>query len=191
MSRLPHVWGATSAEVLRDYPADGLLRGRTTAMTRAVAVAAPQPLSWRWLCQIAVSPYSYDLLDNRGRRSPRELTPGADDLYVGKLMMIFEITSFEPGHHWTGVTTPAAARLFGPVAVTYAAEPGGPDGTDGSDGQESRMVCRLVCQVEGRAARVRAPLLAWGDLVMMRKELLTLKRLAERDAGRSGASLPS
>ncbi|MDP2772762.1 MAG: hypothetical protein Q8O61_04320 [Nocardioides sp.] len=182
MNRLPAVWGATSDEVLRDYPADRLLHGRTAAMTRAVAVDAPQPLSWRWLCQISVAPYSYDLLDNRGRRSPRELTPGADDLYVGKLMMIFEITSFEPGRHWTGVTTPAAARLFGPVAVTYAAEPGC---LDGPGGQASRMVCRLVSGVEGPVARLRAPLLAWGDLVMMRKELLTLKKLAERDARRS------
>ncbi|GEP33573.1 hypothetical protein NSZ01_13410 [Nocardioides szechwanensis] len=183
MSRLPHVWGATSDEVLRDYPADRLLDGRTTAMTRAVRVAAPRELSWRWLCQIAVAPYSYDLLDNRGRRSPRELTPGADELHVGKLMMIFRVTSYEPGHHWTGVTTPGAARLFGPVAVTYAAEP------DGSDPTASRMVCRLVSEVDGRVARVRAPLLAWGDLVMMRKELLTLKQLAERDAERSRSPL--
>lgn len=180
MSRLPDVWGATSAEVLRDYPADRLLTGRTRALTRAVPVAAPQELAWRWLCQIAVAPYSYDLLDNRGRRSPRELTPGADDLRVGQLMMIFRLTSYEPGHHWTGVTTPAASRLFGPVAVTYAAEP------DGTDATASRMVCRLVCEVEGPVARLRAPLLAWGDLVMMRKELLTLRSLAERDARRAG-----
>jgi hypothetical protein len=144
-------------------------------MTRAVAVAALQELSWRWLCQIAVAPYSYDLLDNRGRRSPRELTPGADRLEVGQLMMIFRLTSFEAGHHWTGVTTPAASRLFGPVAVTYAAE---------RDGEASRMVCRLACQVSGPLARLRLPFLAWGDLVMMRKELLTLRSLAERDAAR-------
>lgn len=192
MSRLPHVWGATPAEVLRDYPADRLLDGRTLAMTRAVPVAAPQELAWRWLCQIAVAPYSYDLLDNRGRRSPRELTPGADDLHVGKLMMIFRVTSYEPGHHWTGVTTPAAARLFGPVAVTYAAEPfetarpSPPQEPPGPDAAASRMVCRLVCEVDGPVARLRAPLLAWGDLVMMRKELLTLRSLAERDAARAG-----
>ena len=93
-------------------------------------------------------------------------------------MAIFRVTSYERGRHWTGVTTPSAARLFGPVAVTYAAEDDGPGA--------SRMVCRLVCKVEGVVARVRMPLLAWGDLVMMRKELLTLKKLAERDAARAG-----
>jgi hypothetical protein len=173
---LPYAWGTTAAEAERHYPADDLVEGPNLRMTRAVAVAAPVELSWRWLCQIAVAPYSYDWLDNRGRRSPQELTPGADDLRVGQLMMIFELTSFETDHHWTGVTTPSARRLFGRVAVTYAVEPA-------ENG--SRMLCRLVTPTKTVFSRARAHALAWGDLVMMRKELLTLKGLAERDAAHS------
>ena len=75
------------------------------------------------------------------------------------------------GHCWTGLTTPRGQRLFGPVAMTYAAEP---------DGERSRIVCRLAVAAGGRAARVRAHALAWGDLVMVRRQLLNLKRLAER-----------
>jgi len=175
MARLPYAWGTTAAEAERHYPADDLLPGVTVPMTRAVAVAAPVELSWRWLCQIAVAPYSYDWLDNRGKRSPRELTPGADQLEVGKLMMIFELTSFEDGHQWTGITTPRASRVFGRVAVTYAVEP-----TETG----SRMLCRLVTPQAGVLSRARIHALAWGDLVMMRKELLTLKELAERDSAR-------
>lgn len=173
--RLPYAWGTTTAEDERHYPADDLVEGPAVRMNRAVAVAAPVELSWRWLCQIAVAPYSYDWLDNRGRRSPRELTPGADQLEVGQLMMIFELTSFEADQHWTGVTTPAASRIFGEVAVTYAVEPGETG---------SRMVCRLVTPTKGVVSRARIHALAWGDLVMMRKELLTLRGLAERDAAR-------
>ncbi len=173
MAGLPYAWGTTAVEHARHYPADDLLPGPVVRMTRAVGVAAPVELSWRWLCQITVAPYSYDLLDNRGKRSPRELTPGADELEVGQLMMIFKLTSFETEHHWTGVITPSARRVFGSIAVTYAVEPAEAG---------SRMVCRLVAPRKGLLSRARVQALAWGDLVMMRKELLTLKSLAERDA---------
>lgn len=172
---LPLAWGATEADLARDYPADTMLSGPVLRLTRAVAVDAPPETTWRWLCQIAVAPYSYDLLDNRGRPSPSVLTPGADDLRVGQLMMIFRLTDVDPGHHWSGVTTRAASRLFGEVAVTYAAEP---------DGDGSRIVCRMLVGQAGPFEWVRSRLLAWGDLVMMRKQLLTLRALAERDARR-------
>jgi hypothetical protein len=38
--------------------------------------------------------------DNLGRRSPRELTPGLDQLQVGqRIMTIFHLASFEPDRH--------------------------------------------------------------------------------------------
>ena len=177
MTRLPLVWGATSDERQRRYPADTAVAGRATLMTRAISVAAPVDVTWRWLCQIAVAPYSYDWIDNRGRRSPRELTPGAEHLELGQTMaVVFRLVSFVDGHQWTGLTSPRGQRMFGPVAMTYAAEP---------DGEGSRIVGRLSVAADTRARRVRAYALGWGDLVMMRKQLLTLKELAERDARRA------
>jgi hypothetical protein len=123
-------------------------------------VAAPPERTWRWLCQIAVAPYSYDLIDNLGRRSPQTLTPGADRLEVGQRMaVVFRLVAFEEGHSWTAV-----ARL---AALTYAAEPAG---------AHSRIVCRVAVGSSGPFAHA----LAWGDLVMMRRQLLNLKRLAEK-----------
>jgi hypothetical protein len=143
-------------------------------MTRAIGVAAPPALTWLWLCQIAVAPYSYDLIDNWGRQSPQTLTPGADRLETGQTMaVVFRLTSCDDGHQWTALTTRRGRRLFGPVAITYAAEPDGPD---------SRIVCRLAVAAGSRLDRVRAQMLAWGDLVMMRRQLLNLKAFAERDA---------
>ena len=143
-------------------------------LTRAIPVAAPPALTWRWLCQVAVAPYSYDWIDNRGRRSPDTLTPGADRLRPGQVMaVVFRLTSYTEGHQWTALVSPRGRRLFGPVAMTYAAEP---------DGSDSRIVCRLAVAAGGPVTRVRAHALAWGDLVMMRRQLLNLKALAERDA---------
>ena len=172
-ARLPMVWGATSEEAERPYPADHLVPGGML-LTRAISVRAPADLTWRWLCQVAVAPYSYDWIDNWGRRSPQTLTPGADLLEVGQAMaVVFRLTSFEEGHHWTAITTPRGQRMFGTVAMTYAAEPDGPD---------SRIVCRIAAAARGPLARTRAHVLAWGDLVMMRRQFLNLKALAERDA---------
>ena len=162
---LPLVWGASPDQHARDDPADALVDGPVLRMTRAVAVAAPVERSWRALCQIAVAPYSYDWLDNRGHRSPRELTAG--DPAVGQRMQVFRVTDVEPGHQWTGVTIP---KVFGRTAVTYAVEP-----ADAG----SRLVCRIVTGQRGPVAWALSRLLAWGDLVMMRRQLLTLKDLAE------------
>ncbi|CAN5310926.1 hypothetical protein BH09ACT12_BH09ACT12_18840 [soil metagenome] len=167
MSGLPLVWGATPAEVVRDYPADSLIEGPAIAMTRAVSVRASVETTWRWVCQLSVAPYSYDWVDNLGRRSPRTLTPEAADLEVGqKMVMVYTLTSLEVPHQWTGI----AQRW---MAATYAveADPADPDGC--------RLVCRMVAAAPGPLTRMRAHALAWGDVVMLRKQLLTLKALAE------------
>jgi hypothetical protein len=176
MTGLPLVWGATPDERQRPYDADTAVPGQVLLMTRAISVAAPVELTWRWLCQIAVAPYSYDWIDNRGRHSPRELTPGADRLELGQTMaIVFRLASFDVGHQWTGLTTPRGEQMFGPVAMTYAAEP---------DPAGSRIVGRLAVAADTRLRRAKGYALAWGDLVMMRKQFLTLKKLAERDARR-------
>src|SRR4051794_35856049 len=112
------VWGATAQEAGRHYPADDLVPG-SLLLTRAVGVRAPVELTWRWLCQVAVAPYSYDWIDNLGRRSPDELTQGADRLEPGQMMAgVFRLTCYDDGHQWTAITGPRGERLFGPVAIT-------------------------------------------------------------------------
>ena len=135
---------------------------------RAISVNAPVLVVFRWLCQLKASPYSYDLIDNLGRRSPRELTQGLERLQVGqRFMSIFSLACFAPDEHIT-----LRSRR---TAVTYAVLAGeGP----------TRLVARVLFDPPGGSftAPITGQALALADLVMMRKQLLTLKRLAEADA---------
>jgi hypothetical protein len=167
---LPNSWGATEIETAEHYPCDEVLTGPTESWFRAVPTAAEPAAQYRWLCQLRYAPYSYDLIDNLGRRSPRTLTPGATDLAVGRPMMrIFTLADVVPSRELTlHLTDRAARRVFGDVAITYRATPG-------------RLVAKLaVGAPAGPISSARRALLAWGDLVMMRRQLLTLARLAAR-----------
>ena len=171
-------WGVTEAERADPFPCDVRCTTPDDALFRGVTVAAPGALVFRWLCQLRVAPYSYDWLDHGGRRSPPALTPGLDQLAVGQTVMtIFELIGFEPGRSLTVVNRArrGARRLFGEVWVSYLVRP--------APGSACRLLAKLLVRypptVAGAFMRRVLPL---GDLVMMRRQLLTLKRLAERDA---------
>lgn len=164
-----HTWGSTAAERAEPFPCDRQLAPPFTALFRAVDVDAPIDLTFRWLCQLRVAPYSYDYLDNFGRRSPRVRDPNNEQLLVGQRMMrIFHLSEFERNAHLTMVMD--GTKIFGDVAVTYAVRPA-PRG--------SRIVVKLIYHAPPRS--VMRWILPAGDLIMMRKQLLTLKALAERE----------
>jgi len=94
-------WGSTPADRAIVFPCDRWLEHPDDVMYRAVAVDAPPPVVFRWLCQLRAAPYSYDWIDNWGRESPRTLTPGLDDLAVGQRVMIFDLVEFERDRHVT------------------------------------------------------------------------------------------
>ncbi len=168
-------WGCTEAERAAAYPCDALVPDADEALFRGVDVAAPAARTFRWLCQLKTAPYSYDWIDNLGRRSPRTLTPGLEQLARGqRVMTIFALADFEVGRHLTLLLRSASGRgLFGELAVSYVVV------------RVSNESCRLLAKLSVRYPRgpfgaFTAWLLPWGDLVMMRKQLLTLKALAER-----------
>jgi hypothetical protein len=166
-------WHTTAAENSADYPSHRYAVAPYRTLVRAVDIAVPPAVVYRWLCQLTVAPYSYDWLDNLGRRSPRDLTPGAERLEVGQRLMIGRIVEFEPDRQITAVSMPGPSAIFGRIALTYQVSPA-PTG--------SRLVCCLDVTIRSRAGRLRADLLGVGDLVMMRRQLLNLKALAERPA---------
>ncbi|SED43232.1 hypothetical protein SAMN05428945_4875 [Streptomyces sp. 2224.1] len=169
------VWGATATEQGARYPCDPLVAGPAEGWVRALDVAAPPGLVFRWLRQLTLAPYSYDWIDFRGRKSPRTLVQGLPELALGQPFLVFEIAGFETGTHITGVLPAQLAERHGQMAVSYTLTP---------LGEGCRLVVKVAAEAEGPLPRrLRRRLLAWGDLIMMRKQLLTLKKLAERDAG--------
>src|SRR5215212_4187919 len=169
-ARLPEHWQATADELAAGYPCDRLAKTDVRALTRAVDIEAPSDVTFRWLCQLRVAPYSYDWIDNLGRRSPQGLIDGLEVLEPGqRWMTIFRLAEYEPGR---SITLLHRGRLFGLVAVTYLVDETGP--------ASSRIVARLlVSYPKGPVRRILRPTLPAGDLVMMRRQLLNLKGLAE------------
>lgn len=178
-ANVARAWGSTPEERESPFPCDALAGTGALACWRAVDVQAPPAILFRWLCQLRRAPYSYDWIDNGGRRSPGTLTPGLEELEVGQTVMrLFSLACFERDRHLTLRT--AGGRL-GRFFVTYRVDPLAAD--------RCRLVVKLVAVLpDGPVGRALAALFPWADLVMMRRQLLNLKRYAERGAGSAGSS---
>ncbi len=164
------IWGTTEDECTRAFPGDALLPETDAVYYRGVTVHARADVVYRWLCQLRVAPYSYDWIDNFGRRSPQQLIAGLDDLAIGQsIMSAFKLVDFSRDHHLTGrVSLPR----FGDITATYLIVPS-------ADGRCRLLVKLVVTYPRGLLGRILRLVLPWGDLVMMRRQLLNLKQLAE------------
>jgi hypothetical protein len=173
------IWRSTAVERRLQLPCDGEMPVCDEILHRAADVDAPAGLLFRWLCQLKVAPYSYDLLDNFGRESPRELSEEAERLSVGDVIMtIFTLVTIDEGRQFTiRMTHPWALKVFGDIAITYLVSSQGAD--------SSRLMLRMRLRYPRRlpysAMRLILP---FGDWFMAQKQLRTLRTLAERDARR-------
>ena len=158
-------WGVSDDEIARSYPCDGFVTAPALRAWRGVSVAAPADAVWPWVTQVRLAPYAYDWIDNLGRRSPRELAglpePRVGDRFTragGREMG--RIVSVAPGTQLTGAIMGAFMSY---VLVTQD------DGT-------TRLLLKVVMDTN----RWTAVVVSVGDLIMARRQLLNLKRLAER-----------
>jgi hypothetical protein len=158
-------WGVSESETLRSYPCDDFVASPVLQAWRGVHVRAPAGAVWPWVAQVRLAPYSYDWIDNLGRRSPRELA-GLPEPRAGERFTtaggrkLGRIVSVDPGKQLTG-TIMGAFMSYVLVPVDHE-------------------VTRLLLKVVMRTSRWAAPGWSVGDLIMARRQLLNLKQLAER-----------
>ncbi len=100
-------WGVSQSETVHSYPCDDFVASPTMQAWRGVRVEAPARAVWPWVAQVRLAPYSYDWIDNRGRRSPRHLA-GLPEPAVGDRFTtaggreLGRIVSVDPGKQLTG-----------------------------------------------------------------------------------------
>jgi hypothetical protein len=82
-------WGATDNEIIRPMPGDEIVESPSFNATRAVTVKATPESIYPWIVQMGVTRagwYSYDLLDNLGRRSAETILPEHQNIQIGDLI---------------------------------------------------------------------------------------------------------
>lgn len=156
-------WGVTDDEIVRHYPCDEVVPTPNLQAWRGVTVHVTPAVVWPWVTQIQVAPYSYDWIDNGGRRSPQRLL----DIPAPVPGQPFTRTVNRPRGRLLSVETQVqyTGCILGAV-MSYVLVP---------VGAHTRLLLKVVLRGSGWLA----PVLSVGDLVMARRQLLNLKRLAE------------
>jgi hypothetical protein len=182
-------WGASPYELHRHMPGDDIVGEPGFNATRAVTVAASPEAIWPWIVQIGFGRggwYSYDLLDNLGRRSAERLVPELQHIEVGDLVPLgpgknsgMRVKEFERAH-WA-VWWDEKLQLTTWAWVLTAM----PDGS-------TRVVTRVRSRTEWQhpSTAVWRLLAEAADFPMMRKCLLGIKHRAET-AARTDSLVPS
>ncbi len=194
-------WVASGPEQVEPLPGDELLPGRSGA-THAITIAAPPAAVWPWLAQMGTGRagwYSHDLLDNAGRPSAEEIRPELQAIAGGALLPSsadgrtwFEVMDLRPGAYlvlgfhmvWpfrSARWAEPSPRVSERASWSFVLRPAG--------GGATRLVVRAVGA--GRPAWLWAPWDAFfsaAHLPMQRKQLLGIRRRAERAARGSPAA---
>ena len=169
-------WGATPDEIAGPVVGDDLCPDARVIATRCITLDAPPAETFPWLRQMGFGRagwYSYDWLDNLGRRSATSINPDWQDVETGSRVpagpMSFDAAIVEPPRALvlrvdTGDTTKRRVQF----TLAYELRPV-PDGT--------RLVTRVRIRLNAPGGRLfERFVLGPGDGVMVRKQLLNLRK---------------
>ncbi|MFZ5869485.1 MAG: hypothetical protein ACOYXW_02990 [Actinomycetota bacterium] len=147
--------------------------------TRAITIRGQPRNIWPWLAQVGVDRagwYSYDVLDNLGRPSAREIVPELQDVKVGDIMPMSP-----DGKHGIRVhaLAPPHSMIWGTPGDTtwvWVLDPQA-DGT-------TRVITRVRSRYRWLSPAIAfSMLLEFADIWMMRRMLLNLRERVEATAG--------
>jgi hypothetical protein len=170
-------WGATEDERSAKVAGDELVPDARLVATRSIDLVAPPDEVWPWLVQMGFGRagwYSYDRLDNLGRRSATRIHPEWQGVGEGDPIpggpIAFEAAVVDPPRAFV-LRLPDGGRFLDRVAFTLAFDlrPSGAAGT--------RLVTRVRSTIDLPLGR---PIERWflgpGDGIMVRRQLLNLQQ---------------
>jgi hypothetical protein len=168
-------WGSTDEEIARPMSGDDVLVQPTFNATRAVTIEATPEEIWPWIVQIGYRRagfYSYDLLDNDGIPSAERILPEYQTLKVGDLIPLSKaanvrVIELEP---------PRSMVLVFEVEGTWS-HATWVWGLYPENAEHTRLVTRLRVDARGFIPQM---FLDFGEIIMMRKCMLGIKRRAEQ-----------
>ena len=129
-----------------------------------------------WLKQLRIAPYSYDLLDNRGRKSPEYLIENLPPLKCGShFLLAFHIYGFEENKYIAGrfciPVNPPVNRYIREMLIEYRI-------------QESGVNALLWCKIKGWynhgiASEGFFRFFSVVNLIMTNRQLRKIRKLSE------------
>jgi hypothetical protein len=169
-------WGATDDELARSMPGDDGVAAPSFNATRGVTIHAPAKTIYPWIVQIGMTRagwYSYDLLDNLGRPSAKQLLPEHQQIYSGQLIPMSPDGKF-------GIYV----KEFRENEWILWSDKEGDSTWFWGIYPEGEMRTRLVTRVRMKyrwnfPAAIFNLLVEFGDIIMMRKCMLGIKERAE------------
>ena len=169
-------WGATPDEIASALPGDDLCPDARIVATRSISLASPPEQVFPWLRQMGFGRagwYSYDLLDNLGRRSARSIVDEWQRVSAGDMVpggpVEFEAAIVDPPRSFV-LRLAARGRVGRRIDFTLAY-----DLRPTEDGTRLVTRARARIDVPGGVLLERL-ILEPGDGIMVRKQLLGLAR---------------
>ena len=169
-------WGATPEEIASPVVGDNLCSDARVSATRCITISAPPHKVFPWIRQMGFGRagwYSYDWIDNLGKKSARQVQPEWQDIKSGSHVPAGPISFFasvvNESHEYVLSTSTNGFGKRMCFTLAYELRPD-PSGT--------RLVTRMRARINVPGGRIIEKfLLAPGDGIMLRKQLLTLQRV--------------